>query len=187
MRHPRFVRRGQRTREVHREAHELLAPERAPSDALVERLAVDELHREPEAARQLHEVVDPHDVRVRHLAGHLQLAAEPLEPLVGALVVLEQLESDDGVGLQIASAVDDALGPAPHLGEYLVAAAEDVALLTRRGRLRRRDGEDGFGVGDHVDARIARNGPCNRDRELAARVGSSLSVRAPTLVHGLRA
>ncbi len=136
MRDARRVRRAQGASEIHGEPYELLGGELAALEAPIEWLALDQLHRQTEAPRQLDEVVDAHDVGMRDLAGHLQLAPEALQAHLRALAVLQELEGDDRVGLQIAGAVDDALAAAPELAEDLVAVAQDLAAFLREPGLR---------------------------------------------------
>jgi hypothetical protein len=152
VRHPGGVRRGEGARQVVRERRELGGRHRpAPGEPLVERLSLDELHRQPEARRQVDQIVDPHDVRVRHLARHLELAPVTTEALRPAL---EQLERDDRVGAQVERAVHDALAAPPHLAQDAIAVGEHLAHEDRGRGLLGVGVEHRVGAGDVADRSV---------------------------------
>ena len=90
---------------------------------LLQRVAVDVLHRDVVDAVLLAGVVDRHDVRVVELRGALGLAQEVLQRLRILLQrVGQHLERDDAVEHGVLGLVDDAHAAAAELAEDLVAA-----------------------------------------------------------------
>ena len=128
--------------------------------------------------------MDAHDVRVGHLARHLQLAPEPLQALLGALVLAQQLERDDRVGLEVAHPVHHALGSAPQLVEDLVAVSEDLAALLRQPRTetagRGGPGRDSAVASDRVSPRPLCSVCSAETASAGASVASGAESRLPS-------
>ena len=105
-------------------------------DPLLERPPVEELHREerdpPLRSLVKAEVEDPADVRVRHLPGEEDLAAEALAGLLLARGA-QRSEGDDGAELEVLGLVDVAHAAAPEGATDAVAAREDRPGSQRTG------------------------------------------------------
>jgi len=96
-------------------------PRRVLRDHAVERLSVDQRHREVVLPLELAHVIDGDDVRVRDLRGRARLHEEALDLLVGTVLAAgEDLEGDDAVQLRVDRPVDDPHPPLAELSEELV-------------------------------------------------------------------
>ena len=123
---------------------------------LVERGAVDEVHREVVPPVDDPDIVDVDDVRVVEVGRRAGLALEPLDGLLRPLFLVEEhLDRDLALELRVLRAVDDAHPAAAQLGDDVVAA-EDPPLRGRGVVREGRGGLRGRGAADrhHRRARL---------------------------------
>ena len=98
----------------------------ARDDQLLQRAAVEVLHRDVVRPLRLAAVVDRDDVRLREPGRVLRLAAEALdELLVGGVAVVEDLDRDAAAELLILREVDVRHPTRAELADDLVAAVEE--------------------------------------------------------------
>src|SRR5439155_10683735 len=122
----------------------------AADDQLLERAAVEELHRDVVGVLGLAAVVDRDDVRVVERGGVLRLAAEALDELVIVRVAaVEDLDGNAAAELLVLGEGHVGHSAGPELALDPVAPVEqgvDEGVAYRHGRLKGRDRVTGAGV-----------------------------------------
>ena len=99
-------------------------------EQLLERLALEVLHRDVVRPVAVASVVDGHDVGMREHGGALRLSAEALdELLVLGVAFVERLDSDATTELLVLCEVDGRHAPRAELSHDEVATVEDVVGL----------------------------------------------------------
>jgi hypothetical protein len=101
------------------------------AEPVAEAFALDERHREPQAAGGLARVVDRQDVGMLEPGGELDLALEPLGAEGGGELGEEDLEGDRAVVAEILGQVDDGHATAAELALERVAVGEGIAQAVR--------------------------------------------------------
>ena len=152
-------------------------------EQLLERPPVDVVHADEPASVVLHEVVDAHDVRARHLAREQDLLAEARERIgPGGELGPQQLERDRHAELLVARAVDHA--HAADAEQLLDAEAPRDELARRAARRWRTCPVTVAASAVHVAARCGHGRRSRGGQSRCAASASAAAHRAVRRLHG---
>jgi hypothetical protein len=117
---PLGVGRVQRVGNLDSEREQRIQRQRSLGEDVLQRASLEQLHRDEGTAFILVDVVDRADVRVIQGRGRARLAPEPLERVLVAEGLGQELQGDESAQLQILGPEDDAHAAAAKLLENAV-------------------------------------------------------------------
>ena len=154
--HPRLVRRRQPGAQLDRQTAQP-PPRHRRAELAGQRRAVDQLHRQEPVGAVLTDVEHPRHVAVLDPPGQLDLAAEPLDRVVGQPAA-QHLERDPLVELGVERLVDPPHRPRPEPAHDAIAPRHQPAVVERgghRGPVAARQVRDGVVVA--ADRHVSRS------------------------------